>query len=55
LSKSNKNHCLSWADTCEWFDLLGIHSPPVLYRGVWDEAAIRAIQVGAEAKAMSYV
>lgn len=40
-----QNHCLSWQDTLEWFDLLGIHTPPVLYQGVWDEEHIRAITV----------
>lgn len=34
------NHCLSWENTLEWFDLLGIDAPPVLYQGMWDEAAI---------------
>ena len=42
---SEQNVCLSWADTLEWFALWNIHAPPVLYQGIWDEAAIRAIQV----------
>lgn len=31
------NCCLSWDDTCEWAELLGIPTVPVLYRGIWDE------------------
>lgn len=37
------NDCLSWSETTEWFDLLGIDTPPVLYRGVWDEVLIRQL------------
>ncbi len=44
-----QNQCLSWADTLEWFALLSINSPPVLYQGIWDEATIRAIHIDAEA------
>lgn len=42
---NDENTCLSWADTEEWFELLGVHSVPVLYRGIWDEAVIRAVKV----------
>lgn len=35
------NTCLSWQDTEEWADLLGLLTVPVLYRGPWDEQAIR--------------
>lgn len=42
---SEKNECLSWADTLEWFALLGIKPVPTLYQGVWDETLIRNIQV----------
>ena len=42
---SADNNCLSWTETEEWFELLGIHTPPVLYRGVWDEALIRDIHI----------
>lgn len=37
------NSALSWGDTQEFFELLGIESVPVLYRGVWDESAIRKL------------
>ncbi|MCK5725877.1 MAG: RNA ligase family protein [Thiotrichaceae bacterium] len=40
-----KNHCLSWTETEEWFDLLGIHTPPILYRGVWDEDKIKSLVI----------
>ena len=32
----NGTQCLSWNDTQEFFELLGIQSVPVLYRGVFD-------------------
>lgn len=32
----NGTRCLSWNDTQEFFELLGIQSVPVLYRGVFD-------------------
>ncbi|KLV05181.1 2'-5' RNA ligase [Photobacterium aquae] len=41
----DNNQCLSWADTLTWFDLLGITSPPVIYRGIWDEEVIRQFQL----------
>ena len=31
------NTCLSWGDTIEWADLLGLNTVPVLYQGIWDE------------------
>lgn len=34
---NDKNICLSWDDTDEYFQLLGIVSVPVLYDGPWDE------------------
>jgi hypothetical protein len=37
--------CLSWDESLEWFALLGMPVVPVLYRGVWDERAIRDIFV----------
>lgn len=37
------NQCFSWSDTLEWFEILGVESVPVLYRGVYDEAAIKAL------------
>jgi hypothetical protein len=38
-----KNNCLSWDETQEWFELLDIPSVPVLYDGIWDEDAIKAL------------
>lgn len=35
------NEALSWDETLEWCELLGLTTVPVLYRGVWDERAIR--------------
>lgn len=36
-----RNVCLPWDETCEWFDLLGVVSVPVLYDGIYDEDAIK--------------
>jgi len=38
-----KNTALSWDETVEWCDLLGLIPVPVLWRGVWDEDQIRYI------------
>lgn len=40
-----RNVCLGWDTTVEWFDLLGITPVPVLYDGIYDEALIRALNV----------
>jgi len=40
---NDRNVCLSWDQTCEWFELLGICSVPVLYDGVYDEKIIKAL------------
>lgn len=40
---NEKNWCLSWDETMEWFELLGITSVPVLYDGVYDEKIIRGL------------
>jgi hypothetical protein len=42
---NDKNICLSWDDTLEWFQMLGITPVPVLYRGIYDEKAIKAIDL----------
>lgn len=39
------NTCLSWENTLEWFDLLGVHPVPVLYEGIWDSNVIEQLQV----------
>ena len=41
----NKNTCLSWDDTVEWFELLGLTSVPVVYRGVYNEKLINDLFV----------
>lgn len=38
---NDRNVCLSWDETMEWFQLLGITPVPVLYDGIFDEAAIK--------------
>jgi hypothetical protein len=49
-----RNYCLSWDESLEWFGLLGevlrdagvpqgLPHVPVLYDGVWDEAMIRGL------------
>lgn len=40
------NVCLSWDETLEWFELLGITSVPVLYRGLFDEEHIKSLWTG---------
>jgi hypothetical protein len=40
---NDKNICLSWDDTLDWFSLLGITSVPVLYDGIFDEKKIKAL------------
>lgn len=40
---NEKNVCLSWDETKEWFDLLGIISVPVLFDGVFDEGIIKSL------------
>jgi len=40
---NEKNVCIDWDSTLEWFSLLGIEPPPVLYRGIWDENIVKGI------------
>ena len=42
---NHENRCLSWQDTLEWFDILGIDSPPILYQGLWNEAQVRSLSI----------
>ncbi len=42
------NGCMSWDETLEWFARLGIAAPPVLYRGLFDEARLRALRLDLE-------
>ena len=41
---SEKNVCLSWDDTLEWFELLGIRPVKVLYDGIWDWNKVRSFK-----------
>lgn len=34
---NEKNHCLSWKETQEWFEILGVESVPVLWQGCLPE------------------
>lgn len=38
-----RNNCLSWDETLEYFTLMGIISVPVLYDGIWDELKIKEL------------
>jgi len=45
---NDENKCLSWDKTREWFELLDIPYPRIIYDGIWDEALIREISVDTE-------
>jgi len=38
--------CLSWDETQDWVHLLNLDHVPILYRGVWDEAKVKACWTG---------
>lgn len=38
---NERNECLSWDDTIEWCKLLDLTWVPVLYRGPWNEEAVK--------------
>lgn len=40
---NENNECLSWDDTVDWFELLGITPVPVLYRGPFDAKLIQKL------------
>lgn len=40
---NDDNECLSWDETEEWFELLGVTPVPVLYDGIYDEDIIRSL------------
>jgi len=40
---NERNVCLSWTETEEWAELLGLTLVTVFYRGPWDETRIRAL------------
>lgn len=39
---NEKNECISWEETKEWAELLGLETVPVLYEGPWDEEKVYA-------------
>lgn len=39
----DKNTCLSWDDTIEWFELLDITPVPILYDGIYNESLIKSL------------
>lgn len=38
-----RNECLSWDETVEWAEMLGLTMVPVIYRGIWDAAKVHAL------------
>lgn len=40
---SENNECLSWDDTVEYCDLLGLTHVPVIWRGIFDEDVLKKI------------
>ena len=40
----DRNVCLGWDNTLEWFELLGVEPVTTLYRGTFDETLIRGIK-----------
>lgn len=45
---NEQNQALSWDDTLEWASLLELPVPPTLYRGLWNEAGTRLLEVDTE-------
>lgn len=44
----NRNTALSWDQTVEWSQLLGLATVPVLWRGRWAEGTVKALTINAE-------
>jgi hypothetical protein len=40
------NVCLSWKETEEWCELLGLTTVPILYKGMWNEQYVKNLKVG---------
>jgi len=38
---NERNECLSWDETVTWAELLGLHTVPVISRGLWNEEHVR--------------
>lgn len=45
---NEQNVCLSWTETKEWAELLGLELPPVLYEGLWDAKKVQSITLDLE-------
>lgn len=43
---NENNICLSWADTEQYVDMLGLVTVPVLYKGIWDEDIVKSCYTG---------
>ena len=41
---NERNECLSWDETLEYFQLLNVTPVPVMYDGIWDEKKIRDLE-----------
>lgn len=39
------NYCLSWSETQEWSEILGLCLPQVLYQGKWDKTKIEQLSL----------
>ena len=42
----NGKQSLSWDETVDWTNLLGLNTVPVLYDGIWDENTIKSCWTG---------
>lgn len=42
---NERNECLSWKETKEWCELLGLKMVPVLYEGIYDEKLIKNLKL----------
>ncbi len=41
---NENNICLSWRETVEYFQLMGVSHPPVLYEGPWNEKLVKEFE-----------
>jgi hypothetical protein len=51
---NDRNVCLSWDETRDWFSLMNIAQVPVIYDGIWDERLIRDIYPIQSPEALKY-
>lgn len=40
---NDKNYCLSWDESKEWFQLLNLPHPEIMYDGIYDEQKIKSL------------